>query len=168
MSLRASGRVSAALARGGEREAAVGLSLKPAQIPVELIAERRIALRGGRNAFALVAAGGFSDEPLGYGLIARGYGQAGIIGLNKRDLVVDGAVSVARPLGGTGGGAAELGAFISGGAQPGLSRLDAGPELSVLIPTHEQRSRVTLQWRFRVAGNARPQSGPAVTFGADF
>jgi hypothetical protein len=32
----------------------------------------------------------------------------------------------------------------------------------------ETRSRVALDWRFRVAGNARPASGPALTVSAGF
>jgi hypothetical protein len=52
-----------------------------------------------------------------------------------------------------------------GGVQPGLYRVDAGPRLSMKVRSN---MRVHLDWRQRLAGNAEPRSGPAVTLAADF
>ena len=55
---------------------------------------------------------------------------------------------------------------VWGGAQPGVYRVDAGPRI-----THaraQQRASVHLDWRQRLAGNAAPGSGPAVTLAGDF
>ncbi|WP_265569659.1 hypothetical protein [Sphingomicrobium nitratireducens] len=54
---------------------------------------------------------------------------------------------------------------VWGSAQPGLSRLDAGPRLSMPLG---KRMRVHADYRFTLAGNARPGSGPAVTVAGDF
>ncbi|VVT20968.1 hypothetical protein SPHINGO361_150133 [Sphingomonas sp. EC-HK361] len=59
-----------------------------------------------------------------------------------------------------------LGAW--GGAQREASRLDIGPSIVALVPVGRQRARLTIDWRQRVAGNARPGSGLALTIGADF
>lgn len=57
---------------------------------------------------------------------------------------------------------------VSGGVQPSLSRLDIGPQLSVRFPLGHGHARVAVEWRERVAGNARPASGPAIMLASDF
>lgn len=163
-------RASAPLATRLGREVAFGLSARrQGRVPIEIIAERRIAVdRGGRDAFALMLASGFDSVKLGEGFQTRGYAQAGMVGLRRRDIFIDGAVSVSRPLARRGGINVEGGAMVAGGAQPGLTRIDAGPELSLTAPDQLAGTRLSLQWRFRVAGNARPASGPAIVLGADF
>ena len=49
---------------------------------------------------------------------------------------------------------------VWGGAQPGLYRVDAGPRVTMRV---RDNVRVHLDWRQRLAGNARPGSGPALT-----
>ena len=61
-----------------------------------------------------------------------------------------------------------LGASISGGAQPGVSRLDVGPELRLRLPFAPDRMRLSAEWRQRIAGDASPPSGPAITLIAAF
>jgi hypothetical protein len=36
------------------------------------------------------------------------------------------------------------------------------------LPVRSHSLRLSLDWRERVAGNAMPRSGPALTLGADF
>ncbi|MBS1239358.1 MAG: hypothetical protein H6R45_64, partial [Proteobacteria bacterium] len=55
-----------------------------------------------------------------------------------------------------------------GGAQKGAARLDIGPSASLQLKLGEANSRVSMDWRFRVAGEARPASGPALTISAGF
>lgn len=149
--------------RGGE--VALGARLRPLRsIPVWITAERRQALGrfgGGRNAFAVFAEGGLHGEPMPLGFTLDGYVQGGLVGFNSRDLFVDGGIAFTRPIykqfsGGFG---------IWGGAQPGLYRIDAGPRLTMRV---RGNVRVHFDWRQRIAGNAQPGSGPAVTLAGDF
>lgn len=147
-------------------EAALGVSWKPlASVPVRILAERRqrlgAALGGGRDAFALMAEGGLYKQPLPYGLLLDGYGQAGVVGANRRDLFADGALTATYPF----MPRFAVGVGIWGGIQPGLSRFDAGPRLSYQL---RPGLRAHLDYRFRVTGNADPRSGPALTLSAGF
>lgn len=171
LSLRSSSPVGGA--RGGEVAAGLRVTPIPA-IPVAITAERRQAIgrHGGRSAFALFAEGGVYQRPLPWDLSLDAYAQAGVVGLRRRDLFIDGGLSVTRPLLGPmslrgrpffGGLSAGIGVW--GGAQPGLSRLDAGPRVSLNM---RRNIRVHLDWRQRLAGNAEPGSGPAVTLAGDF
>jgi len=132
-------------------------------IPVAITAERRqsIGRLGGRSDFALFAEGGLYRRPLPLRLYLDGYFQAGIVGVARRDLFIDGATTVSRPL----FGRISAGFGLWGGAQPGVSRLDAGPRISLRV---RRNVYARFDWRQRVAGTATPNSGPAVTLAADF
>ncbi|MEO6360711.1 MAG: hypothetical protein ABIO43_09070 [Sphingomicrobium sp.] len=149
-------------ASGGE--IAAGIRYTPfASIPVAITAERRKAIGrhgGGRDAFAMFIEGGLYQRPM-WGFQLDGYAQAGIVGARSRDMFADGGFTFTRPLyrdfsGGIG---------MWGGVQPGLYRVDAGPRLSMRV---RNNMRIHLDWRQRVAGNALPRSGPAVTLAGDF
>ena len=152
------------LRRPAGAEMAAGLDWRPVDaVPVNLLAERRQRLgRDGRNAFALTAYGGASRN-LTPRLRLEVYGQAGVVGLRSRDLFADGSVRLARRV-----GPVALGAGAWGAAQPGAARLDAGPSLSWRLPVRDSNLRLQADWRFRVAGDAAPRSGPALTLSADF
>ena len=165
------GRASAALRTFDSGEAAAGLSLKPlAAAPVSFAVERRQRLsEGGRNAFAAYAAGGLGPRSIGAGLDVDGYGQIGVVGLAKPDGFLDGKVSVMGRVSAPASSIdLSLGASVSGGAQPGVSRLDVGPELRLRLPFAPDRMRLSAEWRQRVAGDASPPSGPAITLIAAF
>jgi hypothetical protein len=150
--------------RGRGAEAALGLDWRPIeQIPVHLLVERRQAIDGGgRSAFAASIHGGAS-----FGIPAGGrldvYVQAGAVGLSSRDLFADGAMRVGVPL-----GPVELGGGVWGAGQPGTTRLDAGPQVTLPFSLSRANLRLSADWRFRLAGDAMPGSGPALTIGADF
>ncbi|MDQ8756654.1 hypothetical protein RCO27_10455 [Sphingosinicella sp. LHD-64] len=165
--VRMSGRVYAPLRQRSGAEAAIGIDWQPVRhVPVFLLAERRQALGdSGRSAFSLTLYGGRSaDLPLGFRLDS--YAQTGIVGFRSRDLFVDGAIQVRRPVGPV--GPVEIGAGAWGAAQPGAARLDIGPQISARLPVERANLRVSADWRFRIAGDAAPGSGPALTLGADF
>jgi hypothetical protein len=61
-----------------------------------------------------------------------------------------------------------VGGALSGGAQKHAERLDVGPSAVVSFRLGEANSRLALDYRFRVAGDAEPRSGPALTFSAGF
>ncbi len=159
-----SGRLYAPLQRLSGAEAAFGLDWQPSSAAaIHVLAERRQALGDeGRSAFALTLYGGGSRRLPG-GLSAEGYAQAGIVGLDRRDPFVDVALRIGAPL-----GPVEVGGSAWGAAQPGAARLDAGPHVAVRLPVAGASLRLQADWRFRVAGDAMPGSGPALTLAADF
>ena len=162
-------RLSGPIGSSRGKEAAVALDVRPfAALPVTLTVERRIALdRGGRDAFALGMFGGV-DREVAPGLRVDGYGQAGVVGIRSRDLYLDGAVRVERDLHSSARWRLGAGMGAWGGAQPGASRLDVGPQLVLHAPVGTLNVRASAEWRQRVAGDARPGSGPVVSLGADF
>jgi hypothetical protein len=160
-------RATSALERPAAPEAAIGLAIQPVRtIPVSLAVERRIALgQGARNATTVMAVGGFGPTPVGRGLEAEAYAQAGMVGFNRRDAFIDGKVSLLAPVNTA---PLRIGAALSGGAQPGIERLDIGPELHIRLPLPSVAARIAIEWRERVAGRAAPASGLAVTLATDF
>ncbi len=161
------GRVSSALNQPASPEMALGMSFQPARIvPVSLALERRISLGdGGRNANAALIVGGFNPTPVLGAIRAEGYAQAGAVGFRNRDLFVDGKLSLLADIDAS---PVRLGGSISGGAQPDVERLDIGPEVRVRLPIQDAAARLSIEWRERIAGQAAPPSGLAVTLGADF
>jgi hypothetical protein len=160
-------RLSAPLAMNLGREASIGVGLRGRQLGI--LVERRIALdHGARNAMSVTAYGGVSDVVLPYGLRLEGYAQLGVVGARSRNGFADGAVSIAHQVVQTGSARLSIGGAISGGVQPGVSRVDIGPELVGSIPISGKPVRVTAGWRQRVAGQAAPGSGPSLTIGFGF
>lgn len=165
------GRVGSALDAPAAAEVATGVAIRPRlPIPVSFALERRQAIsRGGRNDLAMLVAGGINPTAIGHGLRIDGYGQAGIVGIEERDAFIDGRVTVERPVTGpTDGPTLAVGASVWGGAQPGTSRLDVGPQASLRLRLGGASVRLGAEWREQVAGNATPGSGPALSLGTDF
>jgi len=150
-------------------EAALGIDLRPLpDVPFRLSVERRIAIgKDGRHAWSAYVAGGFF-RGLGRAVEVDGYGQAGVVGTKVRDLFVDGALRVSRRFDLAGNRALLAGAGVWGAAQPGAARLDVGPRVALRLPAGGTTVSIAAEWRARVAGDARPGSGPALTVAADF
>lgn len=165
-----SARLSRPIEGANGAEAAFGIAVRPARaVPVEVAFERRVALeRGARDAWTIGAAGGVDRLPLPLDLELDAYAQAGIVGARSRDLYIDGAAAVQRQIAGWGRTTLQVGAGVWGGAQPGASRFDAGPRATLRFPAQTANVRISLDWRQRVAGNAEPDSGLALTIGTDF
>lgn len=158
------GRLVSALESPAAAEAAVGIAIRPRlPLPLTLAVERRQALSsGGRSDFALLLSGGFYDFKIG-SFRLDGYGQGGMVG---HDAFVDGRVTIEQPVTNTPDVA--IGASIWGGAQPGLSRLDVGPQASLRLHVAGTTVRLGAEWRERIAGEAAPGSGPAMSLGSNF
>ena len=158
-----SGRVYLPLERPEGAEAAVGIDWRPLpRVPINILAERREAIgREGRSDFALTFYGG-GERRLGR-VRVEAWGQAGAVGLEDPDLFADGLVRATTRI-----GPVDVGGGLWGGAQPGAARLDAGPHLSTRLRARGVNLRLMGEWRFRVAGDAAPDSGPAVTVASDF
>lgn len=159
----ASFRTSSNIGRRGF-EVAAGVRVQPLQsMPVWITAERRqrVGQFGGRNAFAAFAETGIYQQQLPWELSLDAYLQGGLVGLKSRDLFVDGALAITKPVFRN----LSAGLGVWGGAQPGLYRVDAGPRISMRV---RKNVRVHFDYRQRLAGNALPGSGPAITLAADF
>jgi hypothetical protein len=167
---RAYGRATVAGRRAEQREVVIGLAFAPlAQVPVDFAIEQRLAIgRDGRRALAAMVSGGVSDVALPGGFRLDAYGQAGVVGARRRDGFADGAVVVDHRLGTDEASPLRLGALAAGAVQPGAARVDVGPRLTLRLPDVGAGSRIALDWRQRVAGDARPESGLALTLAADF
>lgn len=161
-SLRLSLRAITALETNSGREIAPGLSWQPhAALPIEVVVERRIRLaRNESDALAVLIAGGVSDMHIGDRTIFDAYAQTGIVGASHRLKFADGAATVRTEI----SPHIRAGVGVWGGAQPGLSRIDVGPSVRFRIGG----AALSADWRFRVAGNARPGSGPSITIARDF
>lgn len=149
---------------GSGREGAIGVEWQPTAAPIRLVAEHRIAVDSGRSGPGLgVVAGGGMRLPAGFRL--ETYGQAGAIRRERVEPYADGAMRATRVIPGT---RLSLGAGAWGAAQRGATRVDVGPSATLAMPVGGQQIRVALDWRQRVAGDARPGSGVALTLGSDF
>ncbi|MFT3978003.1 MAG: hypothetical protein QM688_12960, partial [Sphingomonas bacterium] len=138
---------------------------RPTHLPVHLFVEQRIAIAGTRGGPSAGVIAGLPPTPVAAGFALDAYGQAGGIARDGGECFADGAARLMRPVG-TGKARIELGLGAWGGAQRGASRLDVGPAASVVVPA-VRPIRVSLEWRERIAGGARPSSGLALSIGAD-
>ncbi len=164
------GRLSRPLETRNGSEAAIGLAARPAAaVPVELTLERRIGLdSGGRNAWSLGLAGGVDRLRMPLDFELNAYGQAGIVGARRRDLYAEATLAVERPIVQAGRSSLAIGGGSWASAQPGVARLDIGPQATLRVPAGDGSIRLAVGWRQRIAGNASPGSGPVVTLGTDF
>jgi hypothetical protein len=159
-----SARLAGPLRRPTASEAALGFDLVSAKLPVHLLVERRQAIgRGGRSAFGATLYGGVREQRIGPFRLDT-YAQAGVVGARSRHLFADGGATIALPL----TKALRAGAGAWAAAQPGVSRADLGPRASLRLPLTGRTVSVAADWRFRVAGSARPGSGPTLTLASDF
>lgn len=161
------GRVTSPLSGPG-REAAIGIDWRPTRWPIRLIAERRFALDGGKGGPGLAIVGGTGPARIAGGFDLETYGQAGIVRRARTEPYADGSARFTRPLATIGKARVDLGLGAWGGAQRGAARLDIGPTLGLRAPVAGKTIRLSLDWRRRIAGGARPGSGPALSIGSDF
>jgi len=165
--LAVAGRITSPLG-SGLREASLGIEWQPTRLPVRIVAEQRVALNAGKGGPAVGVVGGFGPLPIGGGFRLESYAQAGAIHRDRTEGFVDGAAHLSHPVCAIGAVPIEFGAGLWGGAQRGAERLDVGPSLTAALPVAGRSLRLSLDWRERVAGRARPGSGVALTLGADF
>lgn len=164
-------RAAAALQGAREEEAALGLSARPlAHVPVRVAAELRASQRvdGTQLRPAVYAVTELPAQSLPLGASAEAYAQAGYVGGQAHTAFVDGQVRVDRSVVRHDDFDLRAGGGAWGGAQRGSARLDVGPSASVTFAVGEARGRLAADYRFRVAGDAEPASGPAITLSAGF
>ncbi len=165
-------RATAALNGTREQEAALGLSARPlARVPVVAMAEVR-AFRdtsGVRLRPAVLLVTELPPQKLPLGFSGEIYAQGGYIGGRNSTAFIDGLARAERPVTDISGAALRAGGGAWGAKQRGAGRLDLGPVASVTVRLSDSASaRLEADWRFRVAGRAKPDSGPALTLSAGF
>ncbi|MDE2340260.1 MAG: hypothetical protein KGL21_04240, partial [Alphaproteobacteria bacterium] len=163
-------RLTGPLAQVPGKEIALGVILHPiAHLPVSAIVEQRFALdSGGRNDAELIFLGGVYDRPVAHGIFANIYSEAGIVGIRARDMFADGSVELEHFMLKINTLSFAAGAGIWGAAQPSVARIDVGPQLVLRSHIGPAGVRLTGGYRVRLAGNARPGSGPALSLGTSF
>jgi hypothetical protein len=160
-------RLTAPLAGRG-KELAAGVDWQPTAAPVRVIAEYRAGLDGTPGGPALGMVAGVYGIPLPLDFELEAYGQAGAVARKRIDPFADGALRVTREVARAGDARLEVGAGAWGAAQREAARLDIGPSAIATMPVGDSAIRLAIDWRERVAGDARPGSGPALSLGADF
>lgn len=164
-------RASQALAGAKESEAALGLSARPIPgVPVSAAAELRATRIGGAVHFrpAVYAVSELPPLRLPLDIAAEAYAQAGYVWGDYRTAFIDGQLRTERPIVRFEYSELRVGAGAWGGAQKGAARLDVGPSATLATKLGPAPLRISLDWRFRVAGNANPASGPSLTVAAGF
>lgn len=152
---------------GPGREAAAGIEWQPTRLPVRLVAEQRLALDGGARGTGLGVVAG-TESAIAPGFRLESYGQAGIVARGRIEPYADGAARAYRVVRERGRVRASLGIGAWGAAQRDAARLDLGPSATLALPMGARQMRLALDWRQRIAGDARPGSGVALTIGSDF
>ena len=165
-------RVTRAIAGPAETEVAVGLAARPlAKVPLSVAGEVR-AYDGPAGREVRPAAFAVTELPparLPLGLRGEAYLQAGYVGGRYATGFVDGQARIDTKV-------ARLdkdselraGAGLWGGAQKHAARLDVGPSATMSFRLGPTQSRLAVDYRWRVAGDAEPASGPALTISAGF
>ncbi|WP_285713463.1 hypothetical protein [Erythrobacter oryzae] len=169
-------RAYRALVTRGENEIAAGASLRPlARLPVRVAGEVRYTDAAFFSAFRPAAYAVTELPPLRLPFGAEGelYAQGGWVGGPGATPFADAQASVTRSLPVVARLTDErlrlsLGAGAWGGAQKDAQRADIGPTLRLDTRIGKVPARIAVDWRLRVAGDAAPGSGVAVTVSAGF
>ena len=166
-------RTSAAIkAPGGDRELALGIGMRPRRaLPLRVLAEARLQDSGFGPARVRPVVSVVTELPwkaLPAGLRGEAYAQAGYASGRDATVFFDAQAVIDRAVI-QGAPEVRVGAGLWAGGQKGAARIDVGPRVS--IPLHlggPAAARIAVDWRFRVAGNASPPSGPALTIATSF
>lgn len=163
-------------APGQDREIALGFGLRPARkLPLRVLVEARLQDTTASPMQVRPVATVITELPwkrLPLGFRAEAYAQAGYAGGRGATPFFDAQAMIDHALRGVvpRNNDLRVGAGVWAGGQEGAVRLDAGPRVSFRIEPGRLvgPSRVALDWRFRLSGNARPDSGPALTVTSAF
>ncbi|WP_435418414.1 hypothetical protein WAB17_02215 [Parerythrobacter aurantius] len=164
-------RATTALVRDAETDIGAGLGARPiAGVPVTLLAEMRLTDTAGRRIVRPVATVVTELAPLKLSdtMVAEGYVQAGYAGGEFATAFVDGHARVDADVLRVGDADLSVGLGLWGGAQKGAERLDAGPSVSVRLTLGDVPVRISADYRQRLAGDAQPGSGAALTIVGGF
>jgi len=168
------GRVSAAIGSRdrtfAQEELALGVKVKPwDKIPISVHAEQRLVVENNqKSSHAIYFVGGSGPMTIFEKVQLETYGQAGYVFAKHNMVFFDGFATVQRPVVEAGQTKLALGLGLWSGGQKKIARVDVGPRADVRIPVGTGVARIMVDWRQKVAGNAEPNSGLAVTIAAGF
>ncbi len=169
-------RAYRALIANGESEIAAGGSARLlSNVPVRIAGEVRYTdtVLGGRFRPAGYA---FTEIPpisLPGRFSLEAYAQGGYVGGSGSTFFADGQAVATRNItnftaGKFGNARFSAGGGVWGGAQRGASRLDIGPTMRIDMKIGNVPTRVSVDWRQKIAGDAAPESGVAATISTRF
>ncbi|MFK7840635.1 MAG: hypothetical protein AB8B54_00085 [Sphingorhabdus sp.] len=163
-------RVTAALAPLRQEEVAFGMRVRPMKsIPFSLYAEKRFGLDSGSDqGLAVFVAGGTNPKRIIEKLKFETYGQAGYVGGKAGTYFYDGSATLQRSIVEHDRKKLAIGAGVWAGGQRDIARVDIGPRADFEMPLGSVSARIAVDWRFRVVGNAQPESGLAITVSSGF
>jgi hypothetical protein len=164
------GRFSAALSPFEQEELALGLKIRPVRsLPLSVHAEQRLSAdSGGNRGAALYVAGGSGPHQIVEEIVFETYAQAGyVLGKNESHFF-DGSANLQRPIAQSGRKTISIGGGIWAGGQRKVTRLDVGPKAEFRVPVGTTSADIALDWRFRIAGEAQPGNGLAITVSTGF
>lgn len=167
--LRATGAVRSDV---DDRQVALGLSARPVPtVPVSLLVEGRLQQGGFATRLrpSIAAVTELPSISLPLGLRSDIYAQAGWVGGAGATPFFDAQAVVDRTLLPLPWGIdLRAGGGLWSGGQKGAVRLDLGPRAGLVVQRGRFPLRLSADWRFRVAGQATPGSGPALTLATGF
>ncbi len=164
-------RATAATADRSQRDLALGLSARPArEFPLTAHAEIRASEIEGRGEIRPAVFAVLAPDPvtLPAGLRGEAYAQAGYVGGDFGTLFADGQARVDRRVAGSSGASLHAGSGIWAGAQEGAGRLDIGPSARAQFSFDGVPARLQVDYRIRLAGKAKPETGVALTISTGF
>lgn len=164
-------RASRALVDRGEAELGLGAGLRPVpSIPVSVQAELRVTDTQGRTLLrpAVLAVTEFPPWRVSERIEAEAYVQGGYVAGDFATPFADGQARIDRRIARRGDVELRLGAGAWGGAQEGAVRLDIGPSASLRFDIRGVPVRLSVDYRARIAGDAEPGPGTAVTIVSGF
>ena len=164
-------RVYKALIDNGESEVALGASVRPiANLPLRAHAELRATRFSNDTDLRPSAFVTTELPPMSLPLRARAelYAQGGYVAGDESTAFVDAQLHLLRDVKQFDLGRLSVGAASWGGAQRGAERVDVGPSARLDLTLGEIPARISLDYRERIAGDAEPASGVAVTLSTRF
>ncbi|MGB5484101.1 hypothetical protein [Parasphingorhabdus sp.] len=164
------GRFAAAVAPLAQEEIALGVRLHPIQnLPFSVHAEHRFSAGSdGNRGSALYVAGGTGPDHIVEKVALETYAQTGYVLGDNETYFFDGSATLQRLISESDQKKLSVGAGVWAGGQRNIARLDVGPRADFIVPLGTGSARMAVDWRVRVAGNARPKSGMAITVSTGF
>lgn len=164
------GRLSAALAPLAQKELALGGRLRLFEsLPLSIHAEQRFSAESGRGGgTAFFATSGAGPNPIIEKIMIETYAQAGYVLGDEQTYFFDGFATLQRPIIKSDRKKLSIGTGAWVGGQRNVARLDIGPRADIRIPLGAADARIAVDWRVRVAGDAQPRSGAAITLSTSF
>lgn len=164
-------RAAHAPGRLAQSELAIGASARPVGgLPLRLQVEGQAIRSAGRTEVrpAVLAISELPVLALPGGASLEAYAQAGWVGGANATAFADGQVRFDGKLADFGSANMRLGGGAWGGVQRGAGRLDVGPGATLDLREAGVPARISLDYRFRIAGQAAPGSGPVITLSTGF